>query len=150
MRRIESKSLALYKNLINDSENSPIICEPSGPSSELFNSFGNSDAQRIYEVLRSYLQVWVNVLHTGVGSGKMITNPTLFRAIMLVFPFVAGRVADRFGLQFTVQNFEEILKPLQKLRKSDVQRPGATHLALSDGFRRRLESGFSIGGASTI
>ncbi len=38
MRKIESKSLALYKNLINDSENYPIICEPSGPSSELFDS----------------------------------------------------------------------------------------------------------------
>lgn len=116
----------------------------------VFHSFGDSDAPRIYEVLRNYLQVWLTVLRTSVGSGKTITNPTLFRAILLVFPFVVGRVSDRFGRQFTVQNFEDILRPLQKLRKSDLQRSGATHLDLSDGFRRRLEAGFSISGNSTI
>lgn len=116
----------------------------------VFITFGDSDAQRIYDVLRNYLQVWLTVLRTSTGSAKMITNPTLFRAILLVFPFVVGRVSDRFGRQFTVQNFEEILRPLQKLRKSDLQRSGATHLNLADGFRKKLESGFSIGGTNTI
>jgi DGQHR domain-containing protein len=116
----------------------------------VFFSFGNSDAQRIYDVLRNYLQVWVTVLRTSAGSAKMITNPTLFRAIMAVFPFVAGRVSDRFGQQFSVQNFEEILRPLQKLRKQDLQRQGATHINLSDGFRKKLEAGFTIGGSAVI
>ena len=116
----------------------------------VFHTFGNSDAQRIYDVLRNYLQVWLTVLRTSAGSAKMITSPTLFRAILLVFPFVAGRVADRFGSQFSVQNFEEILRPLQKLRKADLQRAGASHLDISEGFRKKLESGFSIGGGVTI
>jgi DGQHR domain-containing protein len=116
----------------------------------VFSTFGGSDAQRIYDVLRNYLQVWLTVFRTSTGSTKTITNATLFRAILLIFPFVVGRVSDRFGRQFTVENFEEILRPLQKLRKSDLQRAGATHINLADGFRKKLESGFSISGASTI
>lgn len=116
----------------------------------VFNSFGDSDAQRIYEVLRNYLQVWLTIMRTSVGSSKIIINATLFRAILLVFPFVVGRVSDRFGRQFTVQNFEEILRPLQKIRKSDLQRAGATHINLADGFRKKLESSFSIDGNSVI
>jgi DGQHR domain-containing protein len=114
------------------------------------SSFAGSDARHIYDVLRNYLQVWLTVLRTSTGSVKWITNPTLFRAILLVFPFIAGRVADRFGQQFSVRNFEEIMRPLQKMRKSDLHRQGATHLNLSEGFRRKLEANFSIGGTSTI
>ena len=116
----------------------------------VFSTFGDSDGQRIYDVLRNYLQVWITVLRTSVGSNRMITNPTLFRAIMLVFPFVVGRVSDRFGRQFTVENFEEILRPLQKLRKSELQKPGATHINLADGFRKKLELSFSIGSNTVI
>jgi DGQHR domain-containing protein len=116
----------------------------------VYSTFGDSDSQRIYDVLRNYLQVWVTVLRTSIGSGKMITNPTLFRAMLAVFPFVVGRVSDRFGRQFTVQNFEEIMTPLQKVRKSDLQRSGATHINLADGFRKKLESSFSIGSNTVI
>jgi DGQHR domain-containing protein len=116
----------------------------------VFRSFGDADAERIYEVLRNYLNVWVTVLYSNVGSAELITNPTLFRAMLQIFPFVVGRVSDRFGRQFTAQNFEEILRPLGKLRKSDLQRPGASHPKLAEGFRRRLEAGFSIDGSVTI
>jgi hypothetical protein len=134
---------AVY-DLFNDERDSPLfgLMTPSEKSTDklsrvTFNaalkavehSFGNSDAQRIFDVLRNYLQVWLNFLRAISGSEQIITNPTLFRAIMLIFPFVAGRVADRFGQQFTVANFEEILRPLQKLRKTDLQRAGATDLS---------------------
>jgi hypothetical protein len=40
-----------------------------------------------------------------------ITNPTLFRALMLLFPSVAERVADRHPNDFSVANFDEIVEP---------------------------------------
>lgn len=117
----------------------------------VFSAFGDSDSRRVYDVLRHYLQVWLTGLAASIGSSKVITNPTLFRAIMLLFPFVAGRVSDRFGQQYTVDNFDAVLRPLFiKLKKSDLQKPGASHITLCETFRRRLESGFSISGGRTI
>jgi DGQHR domain-containing protein len=160
----EAKLRAIY-DLFNKETDSPLfgLMSPSEKAhgklsrvtfnaalKAVFHSFGDSDSQRIYEVLRNYLNVWGTVLHTSVGSADLVTNPTLFRAVLHIFPFVVGRVSDRFGRQFTAQNFEDILRPLGKLRKSDLQRAGATHLKLADGFRKRLEAGFSIDGTVTI
>lgn len=114
----------------------------------VFNSFGDSEAKNIYDVTRNYVQAWVSGLRTR-DLADHITDPIVFRAIMLVFPLIAGRVSDRYRGQFSVENFTEALAPLiGKLRKSDLNRPGASHLDLNNTFRKRLESGFSIGSSS--
>jgi DGQHR domain-containing protein len=111
----------------------------------IFSALGDADAQQVYEVLRNYLHAWHGGLRARDFAEPTITNPTLFRAIMLLFPFIAGRVFDRYQGKYTVANFEEALSPLlSKLKKSDIQRAGATHLDMHNLFRKRLESGFSI------
>jgi DGQHR domain-containing protein len=116
----------------------------------VYSSFGDSDATRIYDVVRSYLHAWLSGLRL-VHATEAMTNPTGFRAIMFVFPFIAGRVADRFGRQYSVDNFNEVIRPLfSKIKKADFGRQGQSHLDLSAIFRRHLESGFSISGARTI
>jgi DGQHR domain-containing protein len=114
----------------------------------IFSAVGDSDAQKAYEVLRNYLHAWHGGLRAR-GFSDDITNPTLFRAIMLLFPFAAGRVYDRYQGNYTVENFEEVLSPLvSKLRKADIHKTGATHLGIFGTLRKRLESGFSIAGSS--
>jgi DGQHR domain-containing protein len=116
----------------------------------VFNAFGESDGKKIYEVLRNYLHAWRSGLRAR-GFPEVIVNPTVFRAIMLLFPSVAGRILDRYKGDFSVENFNEMLAPLVgKLRKSDVHRPGATHLDLHNLFRKRLEAGFSITGTGGL
>jgi hypothetical protein len=79
-------------------------------------------------------------------ASESITNPTVFRAIVLLFPVIAERVSDRYGDEYSAENFDEVLKPLfVKLRKNDLQKPSGSHLDLLNLFRRRLESSFSIG-----
>jgi hypothetical protein len=113
----------------------------------VYESFGDSDAGRIYDVLRNYLHAWLSGLRESVGTRESVTSPTVFRAILLIFPVVAGRVADRFGQQYSVDNFSEAMKPLfSKLKKSDLNKQGESHIDLSEAFRKKLESGFSISG----
>ena len=65
---------------------------------------------------------------------------------MMLFPAVAARVADRHGEDYSVDHFNEILQPLfEKLKKTDLVNPSGSHLDVHEFFRKRLESGFTIG-----
>ena len=57
----------------------------------IWNTFAGNPAEFVYQALSSYLHVWLPILRRN-DAGKNISNPTLFRAIMLLFPAVAERV----------------------------------------------------------
>jgi DGQHR domain-containing protein len=108
-------------------------------------AFQGSDAAEVYKVLNAYLQVWMRGLREREAEDN-ITNPTLFRAIMLLFPAVGERVADRNDGEYTSENFNDVLRPFfSRVKKSELQRPGASPIALYDEFRKHLQSSFSIG-----
>ncbi len=111
----------------------------------IFDSFSGSEAEYVYEVLSAYLQV----LKSGLRKYNIeenLTNPTLFRALMLLFPTVAERVADRYANDFSVANFENVVGPLfTRLKKADLEKPGSSIAELHEAFKRALRSGFTIG-----
>ena len=109
------------------------------------NSFADSDAEHVYSVLSAYLHTCKSGLR-GYGLEENITNPTLFRALIMLFPAIAERVADKFSDQFTVANFETVVAPFfQRLRKSHLQNPGSNIKDLHETFKSALRSGFTIG-----
>lgn len=113
----------------------------------IFGTFEGSDAFRVYEVLSSYIHAWLSGLRERELANK-ITNPTLFRAIMLLFPVIAEKVADRYGEKFNTDNFSRVLRPIvSRAKKSDLQSPGNSPSALSELLRKQLDSGFSIAGS---
>ncbi len=111
----------------------------------VWHAFTHSDPEQVFRVLNAYLHVWMAGLRERDAEAN-VTNPTLFRAIMLLFPAVAERVADRNEGEYTVENFNDILRPFfSRVKRSELQRPGASPIALHDEFRKYLQSGFSIG-----
>jgi DGQHR domain-containing protein len=111
----------------------------------IFTSFAGSPSKYVYEVISAYLEAWLSGLRTQKLE-DMITSPTLFRAIMLLFPVIAEKVSDRYGEQFTADHFVEVLRPVfSRTKKADFQSPGNSPGALYDLLRRQLESGFSLG-----
>jgi DGQHR domain-containing protein len=116
----------------------------------IFGTFGTSDAQYVYEVLAAYIHAWLAGLRKK-DADHMISNPILFRSVILLFPSAASRVSDRHGDNYTTEGFAEVLRPLfARLKKSEVLKPGASTSALHETFRKLLEAGFSIGrGRST-
>jgi hypothetical protein len=108
------------------------------------STFEGSDATEVYNVLSAYIQACRSGLRQH-GLENSITNPTLFRALMFLFPAVAERVSDRHQ-EFSVANFDEIVGPFfSRLKKSDFQRPGSSPHSLHESFRKTLRSGFTIG-----
>jgi DGQHR domain-containing protein len=111
----------------------------------ILESFSGVGPETVYDVLNAYLQSCVTGLRDSDLSG-MITNPTLFKALMLLFPIVAERVHDRHPGQYTVGHFDEILKLMfQRVRKSTLANPGKSAASLVDALRKGLQTGFTIG-----
>lgn len=111
----------------------------------IFAAVEGSEPQRAYEVLSAYIQAWLSGLRDR-GQEEKITNPTLFRAVMLLFPVVAEKVSDRYGDEFSTDNFVEVLRPvISRTKKAQLEAPGNSPSELYDILRRQLESGFSLG-----
>lgn len=107
-------------------------------------AFDGAPAEEVYVVLNAYILA----CRHGLGLHAIdqnIANPVLFKALMLLFTNVAGRVADRHGGQYTVRNFEEVLVPFfRRLKKSDLPRAGMTHIMLHEHYSKALSAGFLL------
>jgi DGQHR domain-containing protein len=110
----------------------------------IWRTFAGADAAYIYQALGNYLHSWVAGLRRHNAADNM-TNPTLFRAIILLFPTVAERVSDRHSGAYTAEHFSDVLAPFfSRVRKNDLKHPGSSPFALHETFRRVLQSGFSL------
>ena len=110
----------------------------------IFSTFADSDADTAYKALSAYLQAWMSDLRVRKLEDT-ITNPVLLRALFLLFPAVAEKVADRYEDSYSADNFKEVLQPVfTRTKKSDLKSPGKSPSALYDTLRKQMESGFSI------
>jgi DGQHR domain-containing protein len=106
--------------------------------------FENADAKVVYRVLSAYLAVWMEHLKKQKGEG-WITNAILFRAVLSLFQDVAQRVTDRFGTDYTVQNFREVLQPFfSKIKNATLKTPGSSYVAVADTFKKALRGQLTI------
>lgn len=107
--------------------------------------FSTQNSQTIYPALRSYLHA-IRVGMATAGVDSMLTNPTVFRAVMELFPEVAQRVADRHGSQFRQEHFASVVLPaLAKIKPARMMKPPRSHKELLGDFQKALKAGFSIG-----
>ncbi len=107
-------------------------------------AFVEASAQDVYGVLNPYLHACVAGLRPHEAEANII-NPALFKALVLLFPDIAERVAERFNGVYSVANFEQLMLPFfRRLKKNELPKPGVGHLALHEHFRKTLASGFSL------
>ena len=106
--------------------------------------FKDACAEDVYGALNRYLTVCVEGLRLQQAQ-ENIVNPALFKALLLLFPDIAERVAERGGGELRVENFQQILLPMfRRLKRSELPKPGAGHLAMREHFRKTLSAGFSL------
>jgi DGQHR domain-containing protein len=110
----------------------------------LFAVFKGQDSDSVYDVLEAYVRSFIEGCDL-LKAKAAITNPTVFRAMMQVFPEVGGRVKDRFSGKYTADNFSTILIPVfQRLRPSDFLKPGTSHLELAANLSTALKNQFTL------
>lgn len=106
--------------------------------------FQNADAQEIYRALSAYLSAFMSGLRKLKAEGT-ITNPTVFRAIVLLFPEIAVRLTDKFGKKYLPDNFYSIIAPLfDKMKASTFKNPGGNAEALRKIMANTMKSQFTL------
>lgn len=105
----------------------------------LLGVFGTTEAQGIYQALSSYLTAFISGA-SQIKAKDVVTKPTVFRAVMMLFPEVAQRVKDRFGKAYTTEHFSEALEPMfGQIRPSLLTKPSNSvrdlHSELLKGFK---------------
>jgi DGQHR domain-containing protein len=110
----------------------------------IWHVIGNSSHEEVYMALSAYIHAWLQILRKH-GAENNITNSTLFRAIILLFPIVADKVNSRHGSEYTADKFVEALHALDaKIKKNNLTSPGSSPVALFEIFKKTIQSGFTL------
>jgi len=106
--------------------------------------FAETEVLEIYRALAAYLRAIISGLKK-LKAESTITNPTVFRAVMLLFPEVGQRLVDRFGKKYTADHFHEILAPLfDRIKAANFKNPGNNAEALRKTLSSTMKSQFVL------
>lgn len=108
--------------------------------------FSDQDVDTIFPKLRAYIAACMfGISSLNVEAASVITNPIVFRSLIDIFPNVAERVRDRFGMGFTEEDFAAVLEPMYSRAKSSwFHKPPKSYKELSDNLSKVLKNSFSI------
>ena len=106
--------------------------------------FGDSEPRDIYVALAAYLATFIKAADS-IGAGDVITQPQVFRAAILLFNEVGQRVKDKYGKEYTVENFSEIVDPMfTRVKTSALQKPGTSYKELHRYLANALRTSFTL------
>ncbi len=107
--------------------------------------FGNHDEYELFDILNAYLASFKEGLFKPNNLEEQMLSTVIFRAVFSIFPEVAGRVKDRFGSDYTVDNFLEIISPMcSGISLQKIKKPGSSYKQLSEHFLQQLKSTFTL------
>ena len=98
-----------------------------------------SDPDRVFAALNNYLQGVRLTIAATLDPNNIITNATVFSAIVSMFPKVSRLVRDRFDGGFELSGFVEVLKPIKTLKPSVLTKPPTSYIKLADQLLATLE-----------
>jgi DGQHR domain-containing protein len=101
--------------------------------------FSNKEIDSIFATLNSYLAA-VRQHLADKRVGDSLGQPTVFRALLDIFPRVARTVIDRNGEGFEVADFFDALEPIfRHARRATFEAPGGSYRELSKKFVDKLD-----------
>lgn len=98
-----------------------------------------SEPDRVFTALNNYLNAIRLTISESPNPEKIITNATVFSAIVSMFPKVSRLVRDRFDGGFDLPGFIEVLKPLKLLKPNVLTKPPASYAKLAEQLLGTLE-----------
>lgn len=109
----------------------------------IVKNFGDKEAIEIYEILNSYLSAILNGLKL-FDIQSSITNSTVFKAFVSIFPHVAQRTKDKYS-NYRQDSFTEILNPLfSNLKTAKITKPGNSYKDLAGYLNESLKTDFIL------
>lgn len=109
----------------------------------VMNIFQDREIEEIYDVIRSYLEAFL-VGMRNLNVEEYITKPTVFRSVLQFFKEIAQRVKDKYGSNYSVDNFYEIMKPVFDNAKSTWFSNAKTQSLLSSQLSGAMQRQFTL------
>lgn len=104
------------------------------------NLFSDRDVDTVFPTLNSYL-AGVRQHLSEMNASDAIAHPTVFKALLNVFPRIARIVRDRRGDAFGDEDFYEAAEPIfRRTRRKTFETPGNSMRALSELLLKKLDS----------
>lgn len=111
------------------------------PLLPMFEGRGDDE---IYVAINNYLRAFAFGLDS-IGCLEQLTNTTVFKASAAFFPVVASRVKDRFGSNYSADNFNEVMAAaFADISPARIRKPGSSFNDLASYFESKLKSGFVL------
>lgn len=154
------ESLRSIFDLFNSDPNSALIGKLS-PASKMKNKvsrvtfnasvtpvaqfFGGRDTDELYAILNCYMKALLHGFFKPNDLEEYLYNSTVFRALFSVFPEVASKVKDRFGPDYTVENYHTVMFDMfSKISASKIKKPGTSYKSLAQHFSNSMKSNFTL------
>jgi hypothetical protein len=102
--------------------------------------FGEVDDTKIYGVISAYFTALI--ASADERSLRIdITAPIVFRAMLVIFPDIVQRVRDKFGTNYSPDNFAVVLREMFKgVKPSSVKQVGNSVTAYAKVFTDGLKT----------
>lgn len=110
------------------------------PALAVFNS---PTPSHVFQITNAYLSAFKEILEDAEIDAP-ITAPTIFRAMLALFPEVARISAAQHGKNFSKQKFIAILTPIGDVKKIRFDKAASSLKSLSDLFDSLIKKDFSI------
>lgn len=110
----------------------------------LVNLFRGKDSEEIFSILNSYF-IAFNAGLKEIDCEDSILGSVVFRAVTNFFPIAASKLKDRFGADYTADNFHETLGGLfSRVKPAKFKKPGNSQKELRDHLENSIKSEFML------
>lgn len=109
----------------------------------LIGAFAGKEPEEIYAALRGFVAAFASGADKS-GAPGTIVKPTVFRAVMQLFPQVAQRVKDK-NSAYSVDSFSEALAPMfSRIRSKSLTQPPLSPNVLFAEMSDALRTSFTL------
>ncbi|MVF12292.1 DGQHR domain-containing protein [Ketobacter sp. MCCC 1A13808] len=110
----------------------------------LFGLFREKDAEEIYSILNSYFSAMKSGFEE-IGCEDTLLGSVVFRAVSSFFPISASKLKDKYGADYTVDNFYAVMEGMfSRIKPAKLNNPGTSYKAISDYLENNIKSEFTL------
>ncbi|WP_273979567.1 hypothetical protein [Vibrio parahaemolyticus] len=107
--------------------------------------FGGRDTDELYYFLNCYLKAFNYGFFRENGIEEQLCNSTIFRAPFATFPEVASKLKDRFGPEYTVDNYHTVMSDMfNKISVQKIKNPGNSYKSIATHLSNAMKSNFTL------
>ncbi len=116
----------------------------NGAIKPLLSVFRGKDAEEIYSILNSYFLAFRAGLES-IGCEDTLLGSVVFRAVSSFFPISASKLKDRYGADYTVDNFYAAMEGMfSRIKPAKFNNPGTSYKAIVDYLETNIKSEFTL------